>query len=194
MKTALDNRYLKVNPGVVLAPIAEKVIIAMDAEFEAEGKVAYVTSCVRTEESQLSVIRGYLTKMGLDKTYPDAMVCKVEDKKTWEGEVVYMWQPGWSALLNAGVIINPPLDAVCLMDYIGAGGKNRKGEVIHASAHIRGQKTQVFDIGGGKDGIDGNVVSEQKIVQKAIDKKMPGVVSMVIEHKNNCVHVNCCEY
>lgn len=191
MKSAKDNRFLKVNIGVRLTPKVEAVIVLLDSEFEAHGKIAYVTSCIRSEEDQLNTIRGYLAKTGLDKKYPEAIICKLNDKVTVGGEVVYVWQKGWSALLNAGIIINPPIAAKCLMDYFNAEGKNKKGEVIEASPHTLGADTMVFDIGGGTDGIDGDTVSEQKIMQKAITKKLPGIKSVVLERKNNCVHVNC---
>ncbi len=184
-----SNRYLIVQKGVVLTPICDETIYNLDKEFEAEGKVAYVTSCVRTEESQLSTIRGYLAKTGLDKKYPEALICKPTDKLP-SGN--YIWQNGWSALLNAGIIINPPIGCKTTMIYTGSNGIVRPiGHFVSASGHIRGSKTTCFDIGGGTDGIDGNVVSEEKIIQKAIDKKMPGIRALVKERKNNCCHVEC---
>lgn len=189
MKTAFENRFLKVNKSVILTTTIEPVIIALESYFEAEGKVANVTSGLRDPASQLSIIRGYLAKKGMDKKYPEAITCGLNDKKQFGTKIVYAWQMGWSALLNVGIIINPPIDAECLMDYIGSDGKNRKGTIIKASSHFLGTE---FDIGGGTDGIDGSSVSEMKIVQKALaDKKIKGLVSIVLERNNNCVHCSC---
>ncbi|HJZ18896.1 MAG TPA: hypothetical protein VJ208_02225, partial [Candidatus Nanoarchaeia archaeon] len=166
----------------------EPVICALESYFEAEGKVANVTSGLRDAASQLSIIRGYLAKKGMDKKYPEAITCGLNNKIQFETKIVHAWQLGWSALLNVGIIINPPIDAICLMDYFGADGLNRKGKVIKASEHFNGT---CFDIGGGVDGINGDAVSEQKIVQKALDDKCPGLVSIVLERNNNCVHCHC---
>jgi hypothetical protein len=91
---------------------------------------------------------------------------------------------GWSALLNAGVIINPPKRAKVLMDYI-RGGVNRKGSFINESPHFRGT---AFDIGGGDGGID----AELKVIQKALSSgKIKGLVGILAEHNNNAVHCDC---
>ena len=185
--TAYKNRFLKINKSVVLTAIIEPVIMALDKYFEKEGKIAYVTSGLRDASSQLSIIRGYLAKTGLDKTYPDALTCQLNDKKQFEAKIVYVWQPAWSALLNKGIIINPPIAAECLMDYF-RDGKNKKGQIINESPHFKGT---AFDIGGNADGIDGNVVSELKIIQKAIENKLSGLRGYLPERNNNCVHCDC---
>lgn len=185
--TAYENRFLKVSKKVILTNIIEPVIMQLDKYFEKEGKIAYVTSGLRDSASQLSIIRGYLAKTGLDKTYPDAITCQLNDKKQFETKIVYAWQPGWSALLNKGIIINPPIAAECLMDYF-RDGKNKKWQTINPSPHFKGT---AFDIGGNVDGIDGNVVSELKIIQKAITDKMPGLKGFLPERNNNCVHCDC---
>jgi hypothetical protein len=185
--TAADNRYLRVNRSVVLTPIIEPVIIALDPFFKQEGKVAYITSGLRTPESQLSIIRGYLAKTGLDKDYKTAMSCDLYSKTATNDKLIYTWQLGWSALLNRGIIINPPIPAECLMDYY-RGGVNKKGQTIGASPHFAGT---AFDIGGGTDGIDGNVVSELKILQAAIKNGVSGIRGYLPERNNNCVHVDC---
>ena len=183
--SAYNNRFLKVNKSVILTDTIEPVIISLDKYFEKEGKIAYVTSGLRDPLSQLSIIRGYLAKTGLDKVYPDAMKCQLNDKKQFETKIVYTWQPAWSALLNKGIIINPPIAAECLMDYF-RDGKNKKGQTINTSPHFNGT---AFDIGGGVDGIDG-VVSELKIIQKALTDKLPGLKGYLAERSNNCVHVD----
>jgi len=185
---ATSNKFLRVNRGVILTPIIEPVIVALDPYFEAAGITANVTSGLRDEASQLSIIRGYLAKTGLDAKYKKAMTCGIDEMKMIGFKSAYKWQEGWSALLNAGIIVNPPKDAECLMDYIGSDGKNRKGTIIKASAHYKGT---CFDIGGGTDGIEGVTGNELAVCQKAVSDKVPGIVSIVVERKNNCIHFNC---
>lgn len=185
--TAYNNKFLKVNKSVVLTTTIEPVIIALDKYFEAEGKVAFVTSGLRDATSQLSIIRGYLAKTGLDKKYPEAITCQLNDKKQFGTKMIYAWQEGWSALLNKGIIINPPLPAECLMDYF-RNGKNKKGQIIGSSPHFNGT---AFDIGGGVDGVEGSVTNEWRIISKALADKVKGLKGLLLERNNNCVHVDC---
>jgi hypothetical protein len=187
MKSAFENRFLKVNKTVILTRAIEPVIMALDAYFEKAGKTAYVTSGLRDSSTQLSIIRGYLAKTGMDKFYPDAMSCQLNDKKQFGTDIIYVWQLAWSALLSKGIIINPPLPAKCLMDYV-RDGKNKKGQVISSSPHFNGT---AFDIGGGTDGIDGNVTSELKIITQALKDNLPGLKGFLPERNNNCVHCDC---
>lgn len=183
MGNVRDNKFLKVNPSVILTPVIEPVIAALESCFEAEGLVAVVTSGLRTPEDQLIVIQNFLRMKRLDVNYPEAMSGKIDTRFTWEGQEVYSWQPGWSALLNSGIIVNPPIAAICLLNYINAAGINRKGQSIPASNHIPGH---AFDIGGGKNGLNDEVA----VVLKYKDK-IPGIVDYVIERNNNCLHLNC---
>lgn len=177
---ALENKWLVVLPGVILTPAIEPVITALEPYFEKAKIKAFVTSGLRTAEDQLRVIRQYLVKKGLDKKYPQAMTCAVHDSK--DGE--YAWQMAWSNLLNAGVIINPPLPAVLLMDYYNSKNRNRKGLLFPQTAHASGT---AFNIGGGGNGVD----DEAAVVQRAIDDKVKGLKSFVKERENNAIHCNC---
>lgn len=182
--TAKENKFLKVAPGVILTPIIEPVIISLDKYFEASKKIAWVTSGLRDAEKQLEIIRSYVERRNLRKDYEDTFGCQVHDTITWGGKKVYAWQPGWSALLNEGVIVNPPLKAQCLFDYI-RNGKNKKGEFINQSPHFNGT---AFDIGGGSlEGINDELV----IVKKALNDKLPGLKSILAEHANNAIHCDC---
>lgn len=170
-----NNKFLIVQSTVILTPIIEPVIIALDAYFERANLKALVTSGLRDANDQLRVIRGYLTKKGLAEKYESAMTCAVDAKENGE----YVWQKAWSNLLNIGVIINPPYDAVCLMDY-----KNKKGQIIHQTPHARGT---AFNIGGGGNGVD----DEAKVIQTALDDNLKGLVSFLKERENNAIHCNC---
>lgn len=174
-----NNRFLIVQKTVVLTPVIEPVIIALDAYFERDNLQALVTSGLRDAEDQLRVIRTYLVKKGLSEKYPEAMG---GDARTIVAGK-YTWQRGWSALLNVGVIINPPLAAKCLMDTT-FDSRNRKDQLIQQTPHAKGT---AFNIGGGGNG----VADEAAVIQKAVADKLPGLVSFLVERENNAVHCNC---
>jgi hypothetical protein len=176
--SAKDNKFLKVNSNVVLNPLIEKVVCALDKHFEKANQKALVTSGVRTPVDQLRIIRQYLVSEKLASKYPEALTGEVTDKV---GEN-YVWQMGWSALLNHGIIINPPLKAKLLMNYFNASGVNRIGDYFNQTAHSNGA---CVDIGGGANGLNDElaVVSEAK-------KEIPEIVNWVIERNNNCLHLN----
>lgn len=175
-----DNKFLIVLDHVVLTTTIEPVIIALDKYFEEANLKAFVTSGLRDAEDQLRIIRQYLKSKGLHLKYSNAMIGKATDKLP-NGE--YIWQMGWSALLNAGIIINPPLQAVLLMDYFNAKGINRKGDTFNQTPHATGKP---FDIGGGADGLNNEIA----VIEKA-KKDIPSIVGWVIERNNNCLHVDC---
>ncbi len=179
--SAKDNKWLVVKEGVVLTPIIEPVIVALDKYFEEAKLKAYVTSGLRDADAQLRVIRSYLIRKGLDTKYPAAMTCKVTDKLP-NGE--YTWQMAWSNLLNLNVIINPPVPAKVLMNYV-RNGKNKIGSLIGATPHSSGT---AFNVGGGNNGIG----DELAVLAKAVaDKKIPGIKSFLAERENNALHVDC---
>lgn len=178
MISSKDNKWLIVNKGVILTPIIEPVITSLDKYFEEAKLKASVTSGLRDAKAQLEVIRHYLIRKGLDKKYPHAMVCQVDDFGLNE----YAWQMAWSNLLNIGVIINPPIRAKVLMNYI-KDGINKNGQYINQTPHAAGT---AFNIGGGGNGVQ----DEAKVITKALENKLPGLVSFLIERENNAIHCN----
>jgi hypothetical protein len=184
MKRATENQFLIVNKGVVMTPIIEPVIVALDEYFREANKKAYVTSGLRNPESQLTIIRSYLKNKGYEKHFPDAFAYEVdkmvEDPKHGE---IYAWQLGWSKLLNIGVIINPPKLSYPLMDYF-RNGINKKGVLINGSPHFKGT---AFDIGGGVNGI----TDETAILMKAMKDGVLGLVNILPERENNANHCDC---
>jgi hypothetical protein len=168
---SLQNKYLKVAAGVVLTNELDTVIFGIDEFFSNHPET--VTSGLRTSEDQLRIIRKYLTVKGLNDNYPEAMTCKVNDKIRDSNE--YVWQKGWSALLNAGVIINPPYGAECLMDY-WRNGRNKKGQLIGMSPHTRGK---AFDLSG---------VDSIETVKRL--KSLGKISGYLVERENNCIHVD----
>lgn len=184
MSKASENKFLILGPNAIMTPIIEPVVVALDPYFEEAGLTAIAVSGLRNEDDQLRIIRDYLKKSGLASAYPEAMSGTVKDRFVWKGTEVYNWQPGWSALLNKGYIINPPIKAICLFDYINKVGVNKKGLYIDESAHFFGT---CVDIGGGKDG---DVSNELKVINKAMPN-VKAIISIVIERNNNCIHLNC---
>lgn len=174
------NKFLVIQASVVLTPVIAPVIESLDRYFEKANLKAVVTSGLRDKTDQLRVIRQYLTKKGLAEKYPDAMTCALADVYT---DGTFKWQMAWSNLLHVGVIINPPVTAKCLMDYM-KNGRNLKGATIPPTAHARGT---AFDIGGSGNG----VADEAAVIQKAMDDKLPGLVSFLVERENNAIHCNC---
>lgn len=172
---ASENKWLTVGANVKLTPIIEPVIVGLEKYFEAAKLRAVVTSGLRDAIDQLRVIRSYMVRKGLDKKYPHAMLCKVDDMINNE----YAWQMAWSHLLNLGVIINPPLAARTLMPY-----KGKTGVMINQTPHARGT---AFNIGGGGNGVGDEAV----VVAKALKDKLPGMKDFIIERENNALHVNC---
>jgi len=184
---ASNNRFLLVRPNVILTSIIEPKICAFDPYFEAANMMAWVTSGLRDPLKQLSIIRGYAADKGVDIVHKEILTCDLDDEFIFRGQRVYVWQPAWSALLNINVIISPPKPARPLFDYF-KNGKNRKGVLIQGSPHFKGT---AFDVGGGADGIGGDVANELAVVEKAFAGKIPGFKGYLAEHNNNAVHCDC---
>lgn len=184
--TAYDNRWLTVgkHSGVRLTPIIEPVIIALDPFFEAAGLKAVVTSGERTSGDQLAIIRKYATMYNVEKEFPEILTCGVLDKIDFgpSGKIA-TWQRAWSRLLNKGIIVNPPLPAACLFDYVREG-VNKKGQVINHSPHYYGK---AFDIGGG---IDHDPTNELSVIKAAMGH-VKGLKGYLLERKQNCLHIDC---
>jgi len=180
MHLSLENKWLIVRPGVELTDTIDPVIRALDPYFE--GRHAYVTSGLRTKEHQLDIIKQYAKLKGIAREFPAILTATLDAKTFFDGHAVFAWQPAWSRLLERGVIINPPVAASPLFDYV-RGGVNKKGVIIMPSPHMRGT---AFDIGGGVDGIE----DERAIIALAIGH-VAGLVRVLPERENNAIHVDC---
>lgn len=183
----MEYKNIKFGPNFVTTPIIEPVLQQIEVEAQKENIFLNVISGLRDANAQLRIIRDFLVKHKLDKKYPAALTCNVNDKATIDfmgkSTIVYVWQMAWSNLLNIGIIINPPIGAICLMDYINKSGENKKGKFIDASPHFKGG---CFDIGGGNDGIG----PETEFMKKLIGK-VKGLVGILPERGNNCLHCDC---
>jgi hypothetical protein len=176
------NEYLKVQSNVVLDDFLDGVLVKLEKKCKEKNVRMICTSGIRTEEDQLRIIRNELKKRKLDVKYPEAMSGAASETIQLNGETVYKWQMGWSALLNVNFIVNPPLKAKVLMNYINASGVNRKGSYIEPSIHF---KKLALDFGGGANGINDETAFIQEVMPD-----IPEIVSIVPERNNNCVHIN----
>jgi hypothetical protein len=184
MATYKDNKWLIVNPGVKMTPAIEPGVIRLDKFFEEAQLRAHITSGLRDSVDQLNTILKYCKRYKIDTEFPEILTCKFNDKLLKEPSL-FAWQRPWSKLLNIGVIINPPLPAACLYDYINADGVNKKGRIIGHSPHYWGKAA---DCGGG---VDHDITNELVVIEKALaSKKIPGMKGIVKERKNNCVHID----
>lgn len=183
MLKSASNKFLKVKEGVRLNPKLDEAIAELEKDFAEEGLEAWVTSGERTSEDQLDTIQKYAKRNGVEKEFPEILTCGVNDKIDFGTQKIFTWQRAWSRLLNIGVIVNPPLPAKCLFDYM-RDGVNKKGTIIGYSPHYYGK---AIDIGGGSDK---SPVNEAEVVKKAIARRAPGIKGLLLEPKNNCCHVD----
>jgi hypothetical protein len=167
---AYSNKNLLVPESVVLNERLNSTLVAIDKYWPPNAEK--VTSGVRKPEDSLRIIRNYLKSKGLSLKYPEAMTCGMNDENP---DGTYKWQKAWSHLLNIGVIINPPLEAHCLMDYY-RNGVNKIGQLIRQSPHTRGT---AFDLSG---------IDSLTIVKRLLEDKM--IRSYLVERENNCIHID----
>lgn len=178
----VDTKWLLIRNDVVLSPQTSRVIASLDPYFGRHQHTAYVTSAVRNPESQLALIKKECIKRGIDKEFPEILICGLEDKNGG----LFLWQSAWSRLLNKGFIISPPIAAVALYDYF-KGGRNKKGEIIWASTHFTGHALDI----GGRGGTDPTPKDEVEVISEAMAEDPGiGIISFLLERENNCLHVN----
>lgn len=171
--------------GVRKTPAIVRTAEILDAHFEGEPSI--ITSGLRTKEDQLALIIEKLILHKKDKEFAEFVPGQPIDKTVHvnlhlnDGRDIFWWQRGWSRLLNIGEIINPPIPAEVLFDYI-VGGHNKSGEVIQISNHMRGLS---LDIGGGKD-----LKAKAKCVLAAVNAGDCFITGWKIESVNNACHVD----
>lgn len=168
-----------IRPGVRTTDVIMQVIEDLDP-FTGD-LILDITSGVRTPDEQLSIIGKYAAVQGV--SFPEYEAGNLYEKVLvpYREKDVYRWQRVWSALLNRGIIINPPLAAEVLDDYF-RDGVNRLGQTIPGSPHYGGK---AFDI-SGRPGLE-------KIVGVLATAKLAGVgiKGWLVERNNNAVHVDC---
>ena len=170
--------------NVKKTPAITRCVEMMDKYFD--GCPSQITSGLRTPIDQLTIILKKMAEYKLDENFLEIKKCLgsgVEHTVHIEelNRDLYWWQRAWSKLLNVGYIVNPPVPAEVLFDYVD-DGRNKKGEVIQMSPHQRGL---ALDIGGGSD-----LLEKAKRVLKAKESGECFIKSFRIESKNNAVHVD----
>lgn len=171
------NRWLLLRDGVKRTTKTDPVIARLDEYFFLSHLVSYVTDVLRTPEDQVALIMRYAKSEKLDVQF------KATDFAVVGTDGHYVWQMTWSILLSKGYLINPPMAAKVLTDYV-KDGINKKGQTIMQSAHFAGK---CFDI-GGYDAADPTVTNEQAVTELAMRSQV-GIKDITVERKNNCVHV-----
>ena len=183
----MELKYLTIRPGVHLTPSIQRTIECMDKFFD--GEPTEVTDGYRTTHDQLTLIMKKLSIHGKDHEFVE-FVNGVEnhwpiDKTVHLTEIdrdLYWWQRAWSRLLNIGQIINPPMPAEVIFEYVN-DGRNKKGEIIRISNHQHGL---AVDFGGGKD-----LMAKAKCVLAALRSRECFIHNYRVERGNNCVHADC---
>ena len=178
-------KNLIINDGVVTNPNIDKVLGNLDyfvSNSQYTDVTLYITSAVRTTESQLKIINNYAYLKSV--IYKPEMVEDVNKKIFIPvlGKEVYSWQRTWSKLLNIGIIVNPPFEAEVLEDYwktINGLKVNRKGTMIKGSPHILGK---AFDV-SGRNGIDLTFACLDTAMKSGV-----GITNILIERENNALH------
>jgi hypothetical protein len=176
-----QNQALIVLPGVNLTESIDRVVAELDPFFIRAERNAFVTSGLRDAEDQVHLIQSLGHRYNLLEEHPEARISDLRAKMTWrDGTSVYTWQPLWSNLLKEGIIVNPPLPAICLFDSFRDDGSNRRGKLIQATPHRLGK---AFDIGGG-------AIGPQAVLEVVAGAKLPSIKSWLVERKNNALHVD----
>lgn len=169
--------------GAILTPTIQRCAEAVDPYLD--GLSVTMTSGLRTEADQLRIIRGKVLKHGIDKLYPEFIMCYenvANFKMKLDNEEFFWWQRAWSKLLNIGDIVNPPIPAEVLLDYFRPGSTvNGKGRVIGISNHMKGNS---FDLSGENLKAIAQKVEDAKIGCKAF------IHSFLLEEVNHAVHVD----
>ena len=168
---------LNFSDNVVRTIMTDPVIAKLQVIFTEKKFTAWVTSILRTPGAQLNLITRDAQDHGI---IPKNKTLNMGDTMIFNGKTYPIWQVVWSTLLNKGVIINPPVSAIVLMDYI-RDGVNKKGWVIPPSPHSSGK---AFDIGGfnAENTIDACFALLTSV------KEQVGIKDILLEPVNHCCH------
>ncbi len=181
--TTFPLRNIEILPNVVTSLAINRCLFAIDPHFI--DLPCTVTSGVRTKADQMRIIIEKVKKYGIDKLYPEwtenegkdiSVIVPVGDQE------LYWWQRGWSKLLNIQEIVNPPIPAEVLFDYIRPGDTiNRKGRIIGVGPHYDGNS---FDLSGN------DIHKIGKKIDLCFFKPETFIKGYLIEVVNNCCHID----
>jgi len=187
---------IQILPEAILDDRQKRVIFAVQEHTVTAGVTLTVTRGHSTPVEQLKTIERYARDMNC--LFSEFVPGNVHDKTTvWRGGKelqAYCWQQTWSALLFRGVIINPPLAAVCLEHYVNASGVDMNGQIIYPSPHIKDVNdpqpcpidfSARVDRGTKAERVDIKLVTEILTKAKAAGA---GIRFIKPEPRNVCVH------
>lgn len=185
----------------------QKKIIAGLADYT-DGHTIYITRGHSSPLGQLRTIEAYArdNKCLMTEFVHDDLHSMTDIWVDGVKKHVYTWQQTHSMLLHLyytsgekrGAKINPPFACECLFDYV-ADGRNKKGEIIKPSPHIKlldDPKPCPIDASQRIDGqvVDGVMVGgtpDIKTVSEIFNKAKAagiGIQNVTIEIANGCVH------
>ena len=185
--------WLIFTDGVKRTAQTDLVIAKLEPYFEKVSIIGRITSVLRDSTMQLATIQDLAVKNNLVAT--DFKLDFIY-MSMYQGKPVPYWQIVWSTLLSRGVIVNPPIAAVCLMDYTAANGVNKKGMTINETPHHTGL---CFDTGARIWLRPEDVGDNSKLINRLDDiyqiilqasSDGVGIIkeSIILEHSNNCCH------
>jgi len=139
-----------------------------------------------TPIGQLRTIKNFAVRNNLlfDEFEDDNVYDKVLISIDGLSKSIFTWQRTWSTLLSKGFIINPPVAAEALYDYV-RNGVNKKGQLILPSPHIL---SNPIDFSSRVDGIP-NIAEVTIMLQHAKDGGAK-IRYITPEVKNGCVHID----
>ena len=195
---------INILPGAVLDERQRSIIAAVDPHAEAEGVALTVTRGHSSPLEQLAMIErkarenNCLFKEFVSENLNDQALIWRDGKQMQ----AYLWQQSWSALLLKGIVINPPLAAVCLEHYIRPSSEDMYMKIMYPSPHIkevptpdqikRGEYTPCpidfsarVDRGTKAERVDIKLVTEILTKAKAAGA---GIRFIKPEPRNVCVH------
>ena len=181
----MNYKNIILNIGVVTNEKIDKVLSNLDyfvSTSQYRDMLLYVTSAVRTSQSQLNIIRKYAKSKNV--IYLNEIVEDINKKIFIPvlNREVYSWQRTWSKLLNLNIIINPPFESEVLEDYwklVDGKNVNKKGDKIKGSPHILGK---AFDV-SGKLHIKETYACLDTAMRSGI-----GITNILVERENNAIH------
>ena len=167
--------------------------------------IGVVTRAHVDPQGQLDVIAMYADRLGV--RYPEFSdhdvhnMCDVEINGVIEH--TYGWRRTWGALLNRGIIINPPLASIVPFDYV-RDGVNKKGTLILGSPHIKplneDPKVKPCPMDFSAKFYELKDTKRERVILLDIkhteallhQAKLNGapIRNIVVEHNNGCVHVD----
>lgn len=174
---------ITIRSGVVLSPSISRCLSAIDPYFS--DCSATITSGLRTVLDQIRIIKEKVARHGIEKLYPE-YIANIDREVTFTVPVddyqYYWWQRAWSKLLNIGDIVNPPVPAEALFDYIRPGSTlNKKGRIIEVSPHLKGT---AFDLSGP------DLEKIRAATAKAYEEGKSHISGFLEEKVNNAIHVD----